>query len=161
MKHLFEALWLIAGFVIMALVYYGIKSRVKSRRRKRLEEKRRYQQEVAKTKWRRAQISAAYQRLCRDEISWFEVRQSGQPQGRIQISRAPGKPVVLIEVPPFKLSEQDRKSLAELGAFSFRALPDAFQMEFKADAFGFDRLVERLMQVLCGKDVPLTLEIKE
>jgi len=150
MKHLFEALWLIAAFVSLSVVYYLIKGWLHRRRKIQKRQQERLQREIENRKWQRAQLLSYFDRLCREEIQWFEIRPHDQPHVSIQISKGPGKQNLLIETPVWDITEPQRKKLFRMGALSFRVVSDACQMEFKAESFGFAQFVEQLLQFLTG-----------
>jgi len=151
MKHLFETLWLIAAFVSISVIYYIIKNWLNRRRQKKELDYLRFRQKQDEIEYRRRQLLTSFNRLCEEEISWFEVCSGERPQVRLQISKGPGKQAVLIETALFAMSEQERRKLLEMGALSIRTVSDACQIEFKAKSFGFPQFIEQLLEFVSGK----------
>ena len=160
MKHLFEALWLIVAFVSISVIYYLIKSWLRRYRQKKELEYLRFRQKQDEIEYRRRQLLTSFNRLCDEELPWFEVCLGKQPQVRLQISKGPDKQTVIIETALFTMSEQEYKKLLEMGALSIRVLSDACQIEFKAKSFGFPQFIEQLLEFISGKKDLNSLEIK-
>ncbi len=160
MKHLFEAIWLIAAFVSIVVIYYLIKNWLRGRQRKKEQEYFKFRQKQDEIEYRRRQLLTSFNRLCEEEIRWFEIGLNDYPQVRLQISKGPDKQLVVIETALFKMNEQERKKLLEKGALSIRTLSDSCQIEFRAGSFGFPQLVEQVIELITGNKDLKSLLIK-
>lgn len=133
MQSLFNAIYWVAAFTVIFILYYSAKNWLRKRKLsdKRARQARRKLQLLKKANV--CYVSELVGKMVRGQILWLEISVKASPDKTVLLEKSPGKNILRISLKPVRWNDEQKSTLISKGVIKIEDKSDASMLEIRMD----------------------------